>query len=230
MKHSSLRGLDLHSPSNELVENNSGSTIPKFRAVTFITLGTAYPQVVLANGTVDLVRGITQADILNSKSGYITALGFLNNVDTSPWAPGTKLYANASGVITSTPSGLPIAVVLKQHATLGVCYVENTGITKADLEASEFPDSLSLELQWSPNYPNFYTEPTYDINGVITRIDIWNNSSKVLQIFKKEITYNLDGLVSQVKVTRLLDNIQLTKTLTYDINGNVLTVTRVYTP
>lgn len=229
MKHSVLRGRDLHSPSNELVENNTGSTIPKFRAVTFTSMGTAYPQVVLGNGTVDLIRGLTQDDILAGGTGYITALGFLNNVNTSAWTVGTKLYANGSGVITSTPSGLPVAVVLKQDASLGIVYVENTGITKGDLESLEFPDALSLELQWTPTYTNFYTEPTYSA-GLVTKVDIWSSPAKTLQIFKKELTYNLSGLVSKVEITRLLDNIKLTKDITYDVNGNVLTVTRTYTP
>jgi hypothetical protein len=229
MKHSVLRGKDLHSPSNELVENNTGTAIPKFRAVAFTSMGTAYPQVVPANGTTSLIRGLTQDVIASGGTGYITALGFLNNVDTSSWPTGTKLYATTLGVITSTPSGLPVAVVLKQDASLGIVYVENTGITKSDLESLEFPDALSLELQWTPNNPSFYTEPTYSA-GIITKVDIWDSSSKTLHIFTKELTYNLDGLVTKVEITRLLDNIKLTKNLTYDVNGNVLTVTRIYTP
>ncbi len=143
MKHSALRGSDLHSPSNELVENNTGSTIPKFRAVTFTSMGVAYPQIVLANGAVDLIRGITQSDIVNGGVGYITALGFLNNVNTSSWVVGTKLYAQASGVIGSTATGLPVGVVIKQDATVGIVYVENTGITKSDLTDLIVPDATT---------------------------------------------------------------------------------------
>jgi hypothetical protein len=143
MKHSVLRGSDLHSPSNELVENNTGSTIPKFTAVTFSSIGIAYPEIVLANGATDIVRGVTQTEITNGGVGYITALGFLNNVNTSIWTVGTKLYAQASGVISSTVTGLPVGVVIKQNATTGIVYVENTGITRNDLSDLVVPDATT---------------------------------------------------------------------------------------
>lgn len=230
MKHSSLRGSDLHSPSNELVENNSGSVIPKFRAVKFTSIGSAYPQVTLANGTIDLIRGITQTDISNGGTGYITALGFLNNVDTSLWAPGTKLYAQHLGVISSSISGLPVGVVLKQSATNGIVYIENTGITKGDLESLQFPDALSLELQWTPNNPDFYLEPTYDINNNLIRVDVYDTSAKSFHIFSKVYTYDLSGRVTQIVITRIYDSISMTKIITYNVNGYVQNVTRTYTP
>jgi hypothetical protein len=144
MKHSGLRGSDLHSPSNELVENNTGSTIPKFTAVTFSSMGTAYPQIVLANGATDLVRGVTQTDIVSGGTGYITTLGFLNNVNTSSFVAGTKLYAQALGVLGTTVTGLPVGVVIKQNATTGIVYVENTGITRNDLSDLVIPDATTL--------------------------------------------------------------------------------------
>lgn len=229
-KHSGLRGSDLHSPSNELVENNTGSAISKFTAVTFSSMGSAYPQIVPANGTIDLIRGITQSDISAGGVGFITALGFLNNVDTSLWTPGTKLYALHLGVISSTASGLPVGIVLKQHATAGIVYIENTGITKGDLEALEFPDALSVELQWFPNNPDFYTEPTYDVSKMITRVDIWDSSAKSFHIFSKVFTYNLSNQITNVVITREFDSISMTKIITYNIDGLVQNVTRTYIP
>lgn len=230
MKHSTLRGADLHSPSTELVENNSGSTIPKFRAVTFSNIGTAYPQITVANGTIDLIRGITQSDIANGAVGKITALGFLNDVDTSAWAPGTKLYAHSGGVLQAAAAGLPVGIVLKQHATTGVVYIENTGVTKGDLEALQFPDALSLELQWFPNNPAFYTEPTYDVNNNITQVNIYDTSAKTFHIFNKTYTYNVSNQITKVEITRVFDNIKITKLITYNVNGFITSVTRTYTP
>jgi len=151
-------------------------------------------------------------------------------VDTSVWAPGTKLYAQHLGVISSSASGLPVGIVLKQDAVHGVVYIENTGITKGDLEALEFPDALSLELQWFPNNPAFYTEPTYDVNKYITRVDIYDTSAKSFHIFQKVFTYNISHQITKVEITRLFDNIKITKNISYNINGDIASVTRTYTP
>jgi hypothetical protein len=107
-------------------------------------MGTAYPQIVLANGATDLVRGVTQTDIVSGGTGYITTLGFLNNVNTSSFVAGTKLYAQASGVIGTTVTGLPVGVVIKQNATTGIVYVENTGITRNDLSDLVIPDATTV--------------------------------------------------------------------------------------
>lgn len=226
--HKTLRGADLHSPSNELVENNTGSTISALKGVTFLSLGTTYPAITVANGNVDLIRGITQADIPNGGTGFITCLGFLNNVNTSSWTAGTKLYVNTVGNLTPTIFGLPVGVVLKQHASTGVIYVENTGITKLDLDASEFPDALSLELQFYITNPSFYTEVTYDLSNRVIATDIWNNSSKTLHIFNKVFTYT-GNKVTTVLITRVIDGQTLQKNIVY--TGNfVQNITRIYTP
>jgi hypothetical protein len=228
MIHKNLRGQDLHSPSSELIENNSGSTIPVLKAVKFNGMGTLYPQIVLANGVTDVIRGVTQAALLTTTTGYITSLGFLNNVDTSAWAVNTVLFADTSGNVTSSPSGLPLATVLKQDAVNGIIYVNSTGITKGDLDALQFPDALSLELAWTSNYPSFYTEATYDVGGKLTRSDVWDTSSKTLHIFSKVFTYT-GALVTEVLVTREYDGQTLQKNIVYDINGKVSNVTRIYT-
>lgn len=227
-KHRSLRGADLHAPSSELVENHSGATIPVLKAVTFDGMGTVYPQIRLASSAVDTIRGITQAEILNDAAGYVTALGFLNGVNTSAWTVNTRLYANTTGDISSTSSGLPVGVVLKQDTVNGIIYVDNTGITKSDLDALEFPDSLSLELQWSVSFPNYYSEPAYDINNKITRVDIWNNPSKSIHIFSKVFTYT-GAQITDVLITRETDGQTLQKIITYT-GAFVTNVTRVYTP
>ena len=204
--HRTLRGQDLHSPSSELIENNSGSTIPILTAVKFNGMGTVYPQIVVADGATDIIRGVTQA-----------------------WTVGTILYASSVGALTSAPSGLPLASVLAQDTVNGIIYVNNLGVTKGDLDALQFPDALSLELAWSANYPSFYSEPTYDINGKLTASDIWDSAAKVIHIFHKAYTY-VGANVTKVVVTRVYDGQKIEKDLTYDINGRLLTVTRTYTP
>ena len=123
--HKTLRGSDLHAPSSELIENNTGSTIPVLKAVRFNGMGTLYPQVVLANSTTDIIRGITQSDVLTGTTGYITSLGFLNGVNTSSWPVNTTLYSDNSGNITNAPNNLPVATVLKQDAVVPVLQQAN---------------------------------------------------------------------------------------------------------
>src|SRR5581483_561008 len=121
--HKNLRGNDLHAPSTELIENNTGSTLTKLTVVAFNGMGTVYPQVQVADPNIYRNFGVVQDDILTGKSGYITCLGFMFNIDTSPWLVGTVLYSTASGALSSTPLGTAVAVVTKQDAATGVMYV-----------------------------------------------------------------------------------------------------------
>lgn len=126
MYHKLLQGKDLHPPSQEIVENNTGSTIPALKVVTYSELGTTFPEITPANGLVDRIRGIVQDDIPSGEIGYITAMGQLINVNTSAWGPGTELYADSAGNLTTVPNGPVVATVLKQHASEGILYVEKT--------------------------------------------------------------------------------------------------------
>jgi len=230
MLHRNLRGpSELHSPSSERIENNTGSTIPVFKAVKFVGMGALYPQIALANTNLDIIRGITQTEILTGSSGYITSIGFLNNVNTAAWPVNTQLYSDAVGNVTNTPIGLPIASVLKQDAVNGIIYVNSTGIIKADLDALTFPDALSLELAWDINNPSFYTEATYDMSGKIIQSDVWDTSAKALHIFTKVYTYTGPQLTNAL-ITRVYDGKTLNKTIVYNMSGQIVNVTRTYTP
>lgn len=227
MRHKQLRGADLHAPSSELIENNTGATLSILKAVKFNGMGTLYPQIVLADSTTDIIRGITQADIETGTTGYITSLGFLNNVDTHLWSVNSLLYCDDSGNVTNAPNNLPIATVLKQDAVNGIIYVISTGIIKTDLDALTFPDALSLELAWDITHPSFYTEISYDVNGRITNTDVYDTSAKTLHIFNKTFTYT-GALMTKVVITRVYDSKSVEKDITYDGNGKPLTITRTY--
>lgn len=229
MKHRNLRGGDLHAPSSELIENNTGSTIGVLKVVKFNGMGALYPQVILANSATDVVRGITQSSIANGSTGYITSLGLMNGVDTSAWAVGTTLYCDIYGNVTSTVINTPIGSVLAQDPVNGIIYVNSIGITKAELSALQFPDALSMELAWDILYADNYSEPTYDISGKITQYNIWDSSSKAIHVFNKTFTYTGNN-VTRVLVTRVLDGQTLQKDITYDLSNRVLNVTRTYTP
>lgn len=239
MKHRNLRGAALHAPSNEIVENDTGSDIAAFKAVTFNGIGTAfgYPSILLNNAPTTVLRGITQSVIpaaAGLNSGYITALGFLigtatQPIDTHLWTVGTKIFSDASGNISAIPSGFPAGIVMKQDATLGAVYVDTVGFSKSDIEILEFPDSLSLELAWDINYPSFFAKATYNIDGTIQALDIYDSSAMTIHVFNKAYTWT-GGQLTKVVVTRVPDSQTLEKDITYNLDGSLNTVTRIYTP
>jgi hypothetical protein len=220
--HSKLKGRDLHSPSNEIVENNSGALISKMRCVTFNSIGTNYPQVTLAVGNTDIVRGIAQTDIANGQVGVITSLGFLNYIDTSAWASGTKLYCSITGTLTTVVNGLPVGVVLKQDAVNGSMYVDNTGVTQNDVAALTFPPDAELEMLWSLAYPTPYKEYVYNITGDIVDFNVYADNTKVIQVFNKNFSYLPNGNLQQITTTNTLTMISKTKIFTYNLTGEMI--------
>lgn len=129
MKHSSLQGGDLHAPSNEQVENNTGLTITAGTVVRFNGNGTTYPQIVAITTLNDEIRGVVQADILTGESGYITTLGRMD-LDTSGLSVG-NLYTTAAGALTDSPTSRPMGEILVA-AVAGVIYVGPAGLKGAD--------------------------------------------------------------------------------------------------
>jgi hypothetical protein len=153
MFHSALRDRDLHSPSRELVGNNTGTTIGALRCVTFDSQPGAFPLVtVVTNPVTQIPRGLTELDIPNGEAGFITSIGFMNKVDTSPWTVGTRLYSSNTGALTTTPLGLPVATVMRQNATTGILYIDNIGITINDVGASSWLLGGNTQTDPSVNY------------------------------------------------------------------------------
>jgi hypothetical protein len=129
MLHSRLKGRDLHSPTNEVVENNTGSIILAMKAVRLTSQGTAYPQVELANPSLHPNFGVTYDTIANGKTGMVCAFGFMVDVDTSLWTVGSYLYSDANGNLSTTINGGIVAQVMKQDATVGILYVVTEAVS-----------------------------------------------------------------------------------------------------
>ena len=132
--HRDLRGLALHAPSNEKVENNSGSSIPKLKVVSLDGHGALYPQIILANPLVRFNFGITNAEIADGDNNTVSTIGFMLNVDSSSWAPNTILYSTITGDLTTTVLGNPVAIVIKQDVSCGVLYVITVGDAFGDAQ------------------------------------------------------------------------------------------------
>jgi hypothetical protein len=123
MQHNRLRGRDLHAPTNELVENQSGTNIGALKVVYLSGQGNAYPKVGLADPSLHLNFGVTYDAIANTKAGSVCAFGFMFEVDTSAWPVFTNLYSDNMGNLTTVINGGIVAQVIKQDATDGILYV-----------------------------------------------------------------------------------------------------------
>lgn len=158
MLHARLRGRDLHAPTNELVENNTGSTIGALKVVRLNGMGTHYPQIAIADPDIYINFGIAYDAILTGKCGTVACFGFMFEVDTSAWPVFTLLYSDASGNLTTTPLGGIVAQVIKQDAADGILYVMT--------EPANDINSVSWLLQG-----NNGTDPLVNFIGTIDNVD-----------------------------------------------------------
>jgi hypothetical protein len=93
------------------------------RVVTLDGMGIAFPKVRFNNAPLDNPFGIVNADIGNGKTGTITCLGFMTEIDTSAWAINSNLYSDINGDLTTALGSDIVATVIKQDATYGIIYV-----------------------------------------------------------------------------------------------------------
>jgi hypothetical protein len=125
MRHVSLRGKDLHSPSNEIVENNTGTTINGLRVVSLDGYGVKFPQIKLGNPNLFPSFGVTYESIENGKTGLVCVIGFMYELDTSSFSVGDVLYSDSNGNLTTTVLGPSIAVVVKVDPDEGIIRVSS---------------------------------------------------------------------------------------------------------
>ena len=71
-----------------------------------------------------------------------------------------------------------------------------------------------------------YTESTFS-SGVLTAMTTWTSSLKSTLVSSKAFTYT-NGLLTQVVEKDENDAVHLTKTITYDSDGNLESVTKDY--
>lgn len=204
MQHKNLSPQDSHSPSQERVENNTGSQIPAFRCVTYSGIGTNYADASIATSTDD-IRGVTYVAIADSAVGYIVVYGPLYNVDTSAWTPGTSLYCDTDGSFTDVSVGVQIGNVLKQHATLGVIQV--TCLDTPAAGSVSIQDTNSIDLDFTG--PNLTADlrlstDAADANNLKATTTIKSGASKGLHIEYPFATDSVDG------VLRAGDHLKLT--------------------
>lgn len=76
------------------------------------------------------------------------------------------------------------------------------------------------------NLSDSYSETTFT-NGLLSGLTLWATSSKLVKLSSKTFTYTSGNLTSVVEKDGS-DVITLTKTLTYDGDGNVSSITKDY--
>lgn len=96
-------------------------------------------------------------------------------------------------------------------------------------------DRASIESMYNYANTNFFSELSYDGTGKLTAVDVWVSSSKSTKLYERTFTYDTSDNLTTI-VTKDVQGVQggsprhtLTKTLAYDVNNNLTSVTRVYT-
>lgn len=84
-----------------------------------------------------------------------------------------------------------------------------------------------IDLEYKSRIPDYYKEFSYTADGDIDAIDIWKNNTKTTKLFTKAFTYTT-GNLTQILITDVVTGETLTKTIAYDGDGNVSSITKDY--
>ena len=114
------------------VSNISGSTITNGTVVYIDTHNNGYPTIQKTNNTETMeshVLGVATQDILNNDHGYVTAYGFVHDIDTSSCTEGQMAYSDENGNLITTrpvPPDYPVCVgkIIISHAVSGSIFVD----------------------------------------------------------------------------------------------------------
>jgi hypothetical protein len=113
------------------VRNASGGALTDGQIIYLNDASGAFPKAYLASASSTTpekwcVCGMVTEPIGSNQPGFVTVIGAVSDVDTSAFVEGTKLYLSATvpGAFTDTmpeapDAGIPIGIVLRQHATEG---------------------------------------------------------------------------------------------------------------
>ena len=87
---------------------------------------------------------------------------------------------------------------------------------------SEFINLADLGIDGLEDY---YDELTYS-GGLLRVIETYEDNSKTVNLFTKSFTY-VSGTLTQITLLNIATNVTETKTLSYDISGNLINITKV---
>lgn len=134
----------------------------------------------------------------NNPSGFITGVNLSNYVTNSQ----TGDFITTSQISNYYPVSNPSGFI--------------TGVNKDN-----------IDLLFKSAYNTYYNELSYNSSGNLTGVNVWQNSSKLTGLFSKNMYYSGESLTGII-TSDILSNAKLTKTLTYDVSGNLISTTRIY--
>ena len=181
------------------VINNTGSTIANGSPVyvTGTSSGQTYPNVALAKADVaatSAVIGLTNGSIANGATGYVTAQGIIDNVNTGTFTVGQVLYLSpySAGQLMNTlpPTGITVqvGVVTFVNSSTGHIYVKQT--TPLAVPASIITGTLPVDHggtgattltgyvkgSGTSAMTASATVPTTDLSGTVTNAQLANSA------------------------------------------------------
>lgn len=92
------------------------------------------------------------------------------------------------------------------------------------LLGSALPAALEMELAFKAAHLENHKVLTWAA-GRLTAFDVWETPAMLVKLFHKDFTYDVDGVLTQVVLTRISDGGMLTRDLLYDVDGNLVSMT-----
>jgi hypothetical protein len=154
------------------VINNTGSVITDGTVVmldgTSGASGKLYckPADVVVADDAKFVMGLATEDFAIGQHGNVTSFGKVRDINTLAFAEGAQLYVGPSGSLTATPPAIaiPIAVVVRSHATTGILMVRAGG---GGADVSQDVIDLQATVEFTANKDSNGGYAGLDENGKI---------------------------------------------------------------
>jgi len=172
-----------------IVENTTGSTIPKGSVVGFVGVGANNRLSVapyLADGSSPslYILGVMAEELPDSgATGLCCVWGSVSGIDTSAFSVGDVLYASptvAGGFTASKPTApdnvIPIAAVLVDSATAGEIFVRPT------IEQQKYYGEFTKTSDQSPAVINTAYALTFDNTEIAEGISIGSPASRIVVV------------------------------------------------
>jgi hypothetical protein len=137
-----------------------------------------------------------------------------------------NLHGSTEFLIRATPTDT--FQIRDKTANSNRMTIDGTGNTVFSGTISDSDGNVrdNIDLEFINAYNTYYTEYTYT-SGDLTQVDIWETAGKTTKLFTKVLAYTSGNLTS-VALTDEVNSNTLTKALTYDVDGNLETLTRTY--
>lgn len=87
---------------------------------------------------------------------------------------------------------------------------------------------IAFLTQLDRDYASNYRETEYDVDGNLSVVTTWDSSAKTHIVFTKSFTYNGDGYLATITLNHPDSGQTLLRTLTYNPDSTLKTVTRTY--